>query len=77
MPGWLISLLISLVLKLGVPWLLRRFPGLPPGIREILEKLIEDLRQAKADKQELVKKAKQDIKDKCSGVGCPTDLKRD
>lgn len=75
MPAWLLSFLISLAIKLGMPFLLKLFPNLPPGIAAIIQKLIEDLSAHSATKTALVAQAKTDIKQACSGVGCPTDLK--
>jgi hypothetical protein len=76
MPAWLISLLVSLAVKLGVPWLLRRFPGLPAWLVEILEELLGKLKDAKQDKHDAVREAKEKIHQQCNGqVGCPADTK--
>ncbi len=71
MPFWLV-ILINMALRFGVPWLLKRFPFLPPNIREIIEKLIGDLDVKKAEKRDLVAKAKADIK-ACVGPNCPVE----
>lgn len=71
MPFWL-TIIINLALRFGVPWLLKKFPFLPPNIREIIEKLIGDLDVKKAEKKELVAKAKAEIK-ACTGPNCPVE----
>lgn len=75
MPAWLISLLLSLALKLGLPWLLQKFPWIPAEIAQIIQDLIDKINGLKAEKKELVLNAHKEIKRACEGPLCPTDTK--
>lgn len=77
MPVWMINLLISLAVKWGLPWLLAKFPLLPPWLEQIIEKIIEDLKQENADKKQIIKEAHNQVRQACSGSACPTDLVKD
>jgi hypothetical protein len=46
MPVWL-SILISIAVKLGMPWLLKLFPWLPASIAVEIQSLIGSLTKAK------------------------------
>lgn len=56
--SWLWTLLLNLALKFGVPWVLAKFPWIPPALREILERLIGTVSQVQQTKKEAVKLAK-------------------
>ncbi len=75
MPAWLIGWIISIAVKLGLAWLVKRFPNLPPGIVVIIEDLLNNLKNPEVDKKEAKKAARQAIKEHCSGVGCPPEIK--
>jgi hypothetical protein len=75
MGGWLISLIISFALRFGLAWLVKRFPWLPPGVVEILEELLTNLKMKKMEKKQAVREAKAKIKKVCTGTACPTELK--
>lgn len=79
MPPFLINLLIGLVVRFGLPYVLRylhdRFPWLPiDGIRPILDELAEELKINKANKKQSRLKAKDKLKE-CLGTACPADTK--
>lgn len=74
MPGWLIMILVNLALKFGVPWLLKKFPWLPPNIAEIIEDLVGKVKGAKATKKEAYKEAKRKIRE-CQGTACAPQVK--
>lgn len=78
MPGWLINLLITLVLKIGLPavmdWLRRRFPDWFPVVGPILSSYVEEMRDAKAVKAEARERAVKRLRE-CTGIGCAPNLK--
>lgn len=71
MPAWLISIIINVALRLGLLGLARLFPGLPQGVREIIEELIAAL-QSGVNKDHAVTQAKVKIKKVCQGDKCAT-----
>lgn len=75
MPAWLISFLISLAVKFGVPFLLSKMPWIPDEVKKIIEDLIGKLAGHKAERTDLVQQAKKDIQKACEGVACKPDLK--
>lgn len=80
MPAWLITFLISAAIRLGLAWLVKHFPGLPPEIVKIIEELLQilgDSNASRQEKQSAKDAARQKIKDACSGTGCPTEIKKD
>jgi hypothetical protein len=78
MPGWILSLIISFALRLGLAWLIKRFPNLPPEILDLLEDLIskkQDPRLSTEEKKQAEAETRKKIKEVCTGVGCPSDTK--
>jgi hypothetical protein len=77
MPAWLISLLVSLAVKVGVPILIKKLPWIPKEVVDIITKLIEDLEKAPTpeSKKEAKALALKQVRAHCSGVACPTDTK--
>ena len=69
MPAWLIQLLITLAINFGLPWLLKKFPWIPPEVRKIIEDLINKLKDHKEQKEVLVSEAKQKVRE-CYGPNC-------
>ncbi len=57
MPVWLINLLVSLAIKVGLPYLLKAFPWIPQEVMAIINKLIEDLKDPKLSNSVSRKKA--------------------
>lgn len=64
MPIWLINIIISFALKLGMAFLLKKFPGIPDEIRQIIQEMIDAIKSSPGDKDEIVKNAKVKIKSK-------------
>lgn len=72
-----------------VDWLLVKFPALKgsePETRKLIEEIVRDtitkIEASKADRKDLkdqenghVETMKTKIREACSGVGCPTDIK--
>lgn len=75
MPIWLINLLISLAIKLGLPYLMEKFPNLPKSIWDLIAELLKHIHGAQ-DKVAEVAKARLILREHCYGPGCPTDLKK-
>ena len=46
MPYW-VRILVSIAVKLGIPWLLKVFPGIPATVVAEIQALIEELTKAK------------------------------
>ena len=81
MPTFLVNLLISLIVKFGLPyvltWLHDRFPWIPIAtVRPVLDELVENLKAHKEAKKETMQSAKQKMRE-CLGVACPVELKHD
>lgn len=74
MPAWLITFLLNTALKLGLAWLVKRFPGIPEEVKSALQEFINEVKVHKTSNKIAKKKAAAKIK-ACYGVGCPTDLK--
>lgn len=81
MPRWLISIVLNLVLKFGIPklleWLKERW-GLRVSeeVITVLSDYEKDMKEAKISKREAKKRAKERLRH-CVGTACPTDLKKD
>lgn len=82
LPAWLLSIVINLILKFGVPYVLdflhKKFPWLPISdkTKAAISDLVQDLRMHKQAKQVTLRNAKKRLK-KCVGIGCPMDLVRE
>lgn len=80
MPAWIVSILINLVVKFGVPyvlsWLHKRFPNLPipVEIKTVINDLADDLQEHREAKKDSIRDAKARLMKACTGVGCPPDL---
>ena len=75
MPAWILSMIIPLAIRLGVSFVLKRFPGIPPEVRAILESLQLKLKTPGVSNSGAKKQAVADFKAYCEGTGCPTGLK--
>ena len=76
MPAWLINALVSLAIKIGFPLLLKYIPWLPNEVLVIIEKLLSDLQKPDISNSMAKKTALRDVKEYCSGVGCPAETKQ-
>lgn len=64
MPAWLISLLVSIFLKVGLPalldWLKKRFPWIPlPMVMDILSDHVKGEKDIKTSKKVLARRTKE------------------
>jgi hypothetical protein len=78
-PAWILNLVISMVVKFGLPyvldWLKKRFPWIDLGqVGTVLADHVTELKTVKANKQAIHEKTKQRLRE-CSGVACPPELK--
>ena len=73
MPSWLLNLLVSLAIKVGMPYLLKYLPWIPQEVMVIIEKLLNDLQKPDTSNSMAKKAALRDVKQYCSGVGCASD----
>lgn len=77
MPGWLISALISMILKFGLPpvltWLHSKFPWIPVSddFIQVLKDIVQKLTEHKANKQAILADGKAKLM-ACVGQSCPT-----
>ena len=73
MPTFILNWIISLAIKFGMAWLLKKFPWLPDYVVKAIEDLLEELKSAKNCKKVAKKKAIAKIKSR-GGIGTPPDL---
>lgn len=73
MPGWLISLLATLAIKFGIPWIIKKWPGIPQQVIDIINELLSKLNDPNQSNSAAKKVAIFKIKE-CTGVGCPPKL---
>ncbi len=80
MPGWLIGWVISLLVKFGLAWLVKKLPWLPPEVIELLRELLsikQDPNKSDQEKRMAERETRRRIRRVCNGVGCAPDLKGD
>lgn len=83
MPGWLLSTLISIALKFGLPylltWLHKRFPNLPvsEAAKATISQLAQDLKQHDEQKKKMLLAAKEKLRSHYEGVAASAELKSD
>jgi hypothetical protein len=82
MPAWLLNLLIKLAIDFGLPFLLKKFPWIPGEVKQIIEELLAQIKEANGQKAEVRRvkvEAKREAKRKIrefATVGYATDLKK-
>lgn len=67
MPSWLIQLLVGLAIKVGIPYLVKLLPGIPPEVIQVIEELIKQLQGANQTKQAAKQDAHQRIRKVITG----------
>lgn len=75
MPNWLIALFIRIAVAVGIPYLMKKFPGLPSDIWKLIEEILKHI-QGSPQKKEEVKKIRKAVRE-CTGVACPSELKHE
>lgn len=79
MPPFLLNIIISFAIKFGLAWLVKRFPGIPQEVIDIIEKLLGGLKSAESpdEKAMLKRQAMRDVKAHCDGVACESGVKNE
>lgn len=80
MAPWLLSFIISMALKFGLAWVLKRFPDLQtkfPVLWAILEELVSKVKEAKGMHEDAKREAHLRIQKECFGVACPPYLSKE
>lgn len=75
MPAWLLQILITIAIKIGVPALLKYFPGVPQQVVDIINQLLDSLKDPKQSNSAAKKIAISSVKDFCT-TGCESDTKQ-
>lgn len=71
MPAWIITLLVSMAIKLGLPYLIKKLPWLPADVWGIIEEILKHIQGAE-DKAAAVEKIGAAVRG-CTGTGCPAN----
>lgn len=74
MPAWLINLLVKLAVSIGLPYLVKKFPGLPSEIWKMIEEILSHIKDSD-DKPEATRKIQSKVRE-CTGVGCAPRIKK-
>jgi len=74
MPGWLINIIVTIAVKVGLPWVIKKFPGIPQEILAVIVQLIEDLNNPGKSNSVSRKVALSRVSKLCT-VGCENKLK--
>jgi hypothetical protein len=73
MPSWLIQILVTIAIKVGIPYLAKLIPGIPQSVIDVIEQLLSDLQDPKKSNSASKKRALKRIKEVHRGVGSPPD----
>lgn len=68
MPNWIINMLVNLAVKIGLPWLMKKFPGLPSEVWALIEGILSYIHAAD-DKSQALAQVKAAVK-VCEGISC-------
>lgn len=74
MPAWIIQILVSLAIKIGVPALAKLIPSLPQQVIDIINALLAALKTPDASNSSAKKTAIKAIQEHYSGVGTPPEI---
>lgn len=72
MPAFLIQMLVSLVLRFGMAWLLKRFPGIPDEVKQIVEETAGELSKHKEARRKTLRRARARVSG-CVGPSCKVE----
>lgn len=75
MPAWLIQIIVTLAIKFGVPYIVKLFPKIPDQVIDIIDTLLEQLKDPNVSDSSAKKTALYSIKAHCEGVACPPSPK--
>lgn len=72
--AWLVPLLIRLAVSLGVPYVMKKFPGVPAELIQLLEEIAKHIHSSDNPAAALdnVRKAVRE----CTGTGCAPEPQR-
>lgn len=76
MPTWLINALVVIAVKIGMPWLIQKFPWIPKEIVDVINQLVEQLKNPNVSNSVAKKIALKEVRDICTS-GCAPQLKKD
>ena len=74
MPSWLINALVSIAIKVGLPWVIQNFPGIPQQVIDIINELLKNLQDPSQSNSAAKKQALAAVK-ACT-VGCEAEVKK-
>ena len=77
MPTFVLNMIISIVIKFGIPVLIQYLLNsskIPAEVKVVLQKLLEALKDPSIPNKEARATAHREFKE-CIGTACPTDLK--
>lgn len=66
MPAWIINLLVTLAIKLGLPWVIKKLPWIPAEVINIIEELLGDLKSPEKSNSASKKVAIRKVKAYCA-----------
>lgn len=78
MPAWLINIIVSLAIKVGIPWVVQHIPGIPQAVIDIITQLLNDLNNPKVSNSAAKKMAVAQVKalrEQASGVARSPETK--
>lgn len=76
MPTWLINIIVTLAVKVGLPWVVQKFPKMPQEIIDIISQLLEQLKNPTVSNSVAKKQALTRVKEFCT-AGCEATTKKD
>ena len=76
MPTWLINLFVTIAIKIGVPWLIKKFPWIPSNVVDVINELIDELKKPEVSNSVAKKQAIRKVK-ALYQVSKPSDLVRE
>lgn len=76
MPVWLINILVNIAIKVGLPWVVQKFPKLPQEIVDIISELLEQLKNPNISNSVANKQAIARVNEFCTS-GCEAKIKKD
>lgn len=75
MPVWLINVIITIAIKVGLPWVVQHIPGIPQAVIDVIKKLLEDLQKPDVSNSAAKKQALAAVRDLQVSPSAP-DTKR-
>lgn len=73
-PTFILNLILPIVLKFGLPWLISKFPWIPPSWDAVITNFLQQQGLIKMQMAQLHMETADRIKKECFGV-CPPETK--